>query len=651
MFEQGAAMRPLVAALQALAGATSRREVVDVVLRGALSLTGAESVEVVLDGSIRAGQTREVRGTREVPEAWCRRGRERVLDAGTTCRAARDRLATEVLGLDAAAQDPREVPSDWLGVPVRDARGRATIGVVQVFWPTNGLFTSSAATGLEALVAALPLALARPEDGADAGAGLRGRWRVDREAGVVHLDALAAAASRLVADAGPVRDEEVAARLDPDELPRLRGLLAAGRRGRPFAVTCRVHGIDGVPRWIRVEGARAPEGWLEGTLEDVTAQVRARTELAEAQRLHGLGHLAAGVVHDLNNWLAVILGNGELLAEEHQSEEAAAVLAAAEKAGDLTARLMRFAADREVTPGALDANDVLVDLHPLLRSACSAGLTLELDLTVEPLPVWIDGTHLTQVVVNLVLNARDAVGSRGTVHVRTERLPGPDGETLVAITVEDDGVGMDAATLARCTDPFFTSKAAGSGTGLGLSTSVALVEAAGGRVELTSQPGAGTRVTVLLPERLEEPVEDGDPVAADLVVLAEDEPVLLDILTRVLERSGIRVLPVADVAGATAALRRHGPAVAAIVCDLVLSDGTASDVLRVADRHAPAAGRLIVSGHGGLDEVGAELGAQVLRKPFRGQELSTVVAGLLGERAASVDAASVAVPRRVRPHA
>lgn len=650
MFEQGAAMRPLVAALQGLSGAPSRRDVVDVVLRAALSLTGAESVEVVLDGSIGAGLTRAVRGAREVPEAWCRATRERVLDAGTTCRAAHDRLATEVLGLDPDAQDLSEVPTDWLGVPVRDASGRTTIGVVQVFWPTTGLFTSTAATGLEALVAALPLALARPGS-ADAGSGLRGRWRDDREAGGVHLDALAAAVSRAAPGAGLVRDSEVVSRLDPDEIPRLRGLAAASMQGRSFAVNCRVHGVDGVSRWIRVEGERTPEGRIEGTVEDVTAQVRAKVELAEAQRLHGLGHLAAGVVHDLNNWLAVILGNGELLAEEHGSEAVDAVLAAAEKAGDLTARLMRFAANREVTPGALDANDVLVDLHPLLRSACSAGLTLELDLTVEPLPVWIDATHLTQVLVNLVLNARDAVGTRGTVRVRSERLTGPDGEDVVAITVEDDGVGMDAATLARCTDPFFTSKAAGSGTGLGLSTSVTLVETAGGRVEIASEPGVGTSVTLMLPVRLDEPAEDREPVAADLVVLVEDEPVLLDILTRVLERSGVRVLPVADVAGATVALRRHGPAIAAIVCDLVLSDGTAADVLRVADRHAPAAGRLIVSGHGGLDEVGAQLDAHVLRKPFRGQELSTVVAGLLGERDTPVHAAPLSALPGARPPA
>jgi signal transduction histidine kinase/ActR/RegA family two-component response regulator len=627
----GTAFEPLIGHLTALARADDVVEVVDIAATAAADLTGADHVEVSLtvDG---AEHRRDLVVRGQVPTAWLDITRGRATGARSTLRATRDRLLAMLTGAGFSVELD-QVPSDWLAAPVLSAGSRDAIGTVQAFSFGARRITARAGASLEAFLTAVPLALGRvhPDlaDEPTSGGAHVGRWWSDPAACTVRFDA---AAARLAGLEDPrLRSfADVLRLLEPTEIPRLRGLAKrALSAGGDYEVTCRVQGDDGVVRWLRLEVS--PDGdRLRGTVRDVTEQTRLRAELAEAQRLHGLGHLAAGVVHDLNNWLTVIIGHAELLHEQHALSGLGSILSAADQAGRLTARLLRFSSGPGTSPTSVDANEVVLDLEPLVAAVLSEGVSLELDLTVEPLPLWVDQTHLAQVLLNLILNARDAVGQRGRVTIRTCLVDGTGGTgSAVELSVADDGIGMDAETLARCSEPFFTSKVAGSGTGLGLSTCRSLVEGSGGSLHVASEVGVGTTVTVRLPVRVAQDAPEDPSPPARSVLLVEDEPGLLEILRRVLERAGHVVLPAADVEAAVACLRTRGASVGVVVADLVLPDGSATDVFAAAERFAAGAGRVLMSGHTDVADEALADGAVFLAKPFRGQEVLAAVEALL----------------------
>lgn len=234
---------------------------------------------------------------------------------------------------------------------------------------------------------------------------------------------------------------------------------------------------------------------------DRTRELALQGKLAQAEKLDTLGRLAAGVAHDFNNLLTGIRSYTSLLGDELEGQETyrddvRQIEAAVDRAAMLIRRLTRLGGDDEPGTGTSDVNREVSEMAPLLRHLLPRTATLELDLAKELPEVDIDPVELGRVLCNLVVNAGDALGESGSVTVRTR--PG-DGRGSVSLSVRDNGRGMSADTIARVWEPYFTTKATGRGTGLGLPTVRAIVERRGGQISVESEPGQGTEFTIQLP--------------------------------------------------------------------------------------------------------------------------------------------------------
>ena len=258
-------------------------------------------------------------------------------------------------------------------------------------------------------------------------------------------------------------------------------------------------------------------------LEGEAERERLQNQLHQAQRLESLGQLAGGIAHDFNNLLAVIINYAAFIASDLEAaldrdgedrwrstrEDVEQIRLAGERAAHLTHQLLAFARREVVQPEVVDVNDVVSDVEQLLRRTLGEHVELHSSLAPELHPVLIDPGQLEQILVNLAVNARDAMPDGGTLRIdtanididedyaasRPELSPGPH----VRLRVSDTGVGMSPETVARAFDPFFTTKPAGQGTGLGLATVYGIVQQAGGRSQIYSEPDVGTTFTVLLP--------------------------------------------------------------------------------------------------------------------------------------------------------
>jgi len=268
---------------------------------------------------------------------------------------------------------------------------------------------------------------------------------------------------------------------------------------------------------VCIESTRAlrrPDGTTQaylGTLVDVTERRQLRQQVERSQRLDAVGTLASGLAHDFNNILAAIVPNAELIechagAPEAVCARARTIRAAAERATGITRQLLRFARHDVDASSAADLNCIAAESAHLLEPGFADGIAFETVLADDAPVVTGDATALQQVVMNLVLNARDACGNNGTIRLCTGRklVEQPDNGlrrgVYGVVSVEDDGVGMQPAQLERIFDPFFTTKASGVGTGLGLSVVYAIVTGYGGHIRVNSEPGRGTRFEVFLPE-------------------------------------------------------------------------------------------------------------------------------------------------------
>jgi PAS domain S-box-containing protein len=380
----------------------------------------------------------------------------------------------------------------------------------------------------------------------------------------------------------------------------------------------------------------------QGFVIDVTARKQLEEQLVRAQRLEALGLLAGGVAHDFNNLLTAISGYTQLaagqvgkadeLARRHLGE----VQVAAERAAELTRRLLAFGSRQVLDRAVVDLNEVVVEAQHLLVPVIGQHIVLVTDLDPLLPAVQADRVQLGQVLVNLAVNARDAMPGGGTLTIRTHT----DGADVV-LTVADTGVGMDAATRARIFEPFFTTKPVGEGTGLGLAMVYGIVQQSEGQLAVESEPGRGTTFQLTLPVTDAVP-EAGvvDPAAAaaaaeedgggsETVLLVEDEDVVRRLTAEMLERHGYRVVA---AAGPEEALQVDEP------WDLLLTDvvmpGMNGPELarRLVERH-PQAGVLFTSGYSGAAVADrAALGADLLEKPFTLDELARKVRAALDAR-------------------
>jgi PAS domain S-box-containing protein len=379
----------------------------------------------------------------------------------------------------------------------------------------------------------------------------------------------------------------VGALVPAEDLRALRDAWRRARReGAPFSFRHRILRPDGELRWAQLRAERLPAlgeaGLVHGTTQDVTEQVRLHEELLQAQKFETLGRLAGSVAHDVNNVLQAVYGGIDLLADRLPEDDG--VLAEVQDAAGRGMRLVRrllLLASRDVHERSEQ------DLGALVEQALGMVRTLlpeQVELAFVRRPgcarVAVDPVQLEQVVLNLVVNARDACGARGRIVVAVDAVDLPDGR-FARLAVEDSGPGIAPAVLDRIFEPFFSTRKEQGGTGLGLSTVRAVLEESGGRVHVANQEHGGARFECLLPiagsraaeaaveaQGLADPGQGEEAVDEKVVLgvlLVEDQADVRRMLIRGLERLGHRVRPVADGVEALAAIEEEAP-------DLMISD-------------------------------------------------------------------------------
>jgi PAS domain S-box-containing protein len=385
-------------------------------------------------------------------------------------------------------------------------------------------------------------------------------------------------------------------------------------------------------------------------IQDVSEQRRLEKELRHAQKLEAVGQFAAGVAHDFNNMLTVIQGHTSIqLAAKNLEKEVAESLAqvslAAERAAALTRQLLTFSRKQVVQPRPLNLNEIVRNLHDMLRRLIGADIDLSCELSEELPPIHADQSNVEQVIVNLVVNARDAMPDGGKLVIFTrsaeidathvERHPQARLGNHVCLGVTDTGCGMSAETLSHIFEPFFTTKEVGKGTGLGLATVYGVVTQQEGWIEVASSIGQGTTFEIFLAvsadpaQTARRDETSGSCEGHETILVVEDEPAVREIMTHILRQKGYRVLEASDGPEAINLWSEHGRAVDLLVTDIVMPNGPKGNVL--ADRFRAEKEELKVifsSGYSsdfGTDDTPLGEGFDFLQKPYRAEVLARAV--------------------------
>jgi signal transduction histidine kinase/CheY-like chemotaxis protein len=432
--------------------------------------------------------------------------------------------------------------------------------------------------------------------------------------------------------------------IHPDDLPRALAEMCAGRETRPdvFTTTMRVRSATGDYRLMLSRGkvvARNAGGIplrMVGHNIDLTAAQpaapageleagRRRTELLEerlrqTQKLEAIGRLAGGIAHDFNNVLTAMLARLTVLRRGGRLADADAteLLELAhdvDRAISMTRQLLQFSRQQPLQLAPIELNQLVERVVGLLRRLL--GETVDVSLVGSRTPLWLDGdaVMIEQVIVNLCVNARDAMPDGGRLALRTAvaSLSAADAQRhhearpgrYACLAVEDNGCGMDAATMSRALEPFFTTKPAGHGVGLGLATTHGIARQHGGWVELESQVGRGTTARVFLPLRAEAgltaPVVEEPPLVpgTETILLVEDEAFLRRAIVRLLRDLGYRVLDAADAAAALELWAAHRGSIAVLVTDLTMPGSVRGlELATRLRREQPSLEVILTSGYG-----------------------------------------------------
>jgi PAS domain S-box-containing protein len=424
--------------------------------------------------------------------------------------------------------------------------------------------------------------------------------------------------------------------------------------------------IGGATYWFATTVSALPDDdrvvWVARDVTERHRQEEALREseemLRQSQKMEAVGRLAGGIAHDFNNLLTVIRGNAEMLlldlpAGSVLRDDALEVCRAADRAAELTHQLLAFSRRQVVQPRTVSLNRVVGGMDKMLRRIIGEDVELSTELAARADTVRADPGQLEQMVLNLAVNARDAILPGGTIRITTEDVrvaagaapahPGvPDG-SYVALAVADDGCGMDEEVLERIFEPFFTTKEQGKGTGLGLSTVYGISRQGGGHVTVRSVPGEGTTFRVLLPCAVaeEEHARSGGapgtapPAGAGTVLLVEDEDAVRAFAARVLARCGYRVVEARNGREAlNAALRPEEP-IDLVLTDVVMPEMSGTELARRVRVVRPDVPVAYMTGYADEDVVrhGAlPAGTLLLQKPFTGEALAGLVQEALQRR-------------------
>ncbi|HVC88093.1 MAG TPA: PAS domain S-box protein [Gaiellaceae bacterium] len=432
----------------------------------------------------------------------------------------------------------------------------------------------------------------------------------------------------------------------PDDRQAALDTVAAAMRGeRPAAVRCRVFAKDGSERlWDATVAAepttgRAPS-FLVANLRDVTDQVALEDQFRQAQKMETVGRLAGGVAHDFNNLLTGIRGYNELallkIGDGPGAAEIGGSIAAAEKAANLTAQLLAYSRRQVLDPTVFDLRDVVVELSGLLQRTINGTIELVTTLPAEPVAIRADRSQIEQVLMNLAVNAADAMASGGRL---TIEVAGDEARHEARMLVHDNGVGMDDATRAQIFEPFFSTKGV-AGTGLGLSIVDGVVKQSGGQIAAASELGEGTTFVVTLPLARNDqmPGRVGTSPAevarhGETILLVEDDPIVRDVVFGMLTERGYSILVAADGEEAVAIAQAASPGtVDLIVTDLIMPGLDGRQTAAAVRERQPQARVLYISGYTDDEAVkagGYEPGIAFLQKPFGIDELDEKIRELL----------------------
>ncbi len=378
---------------------------------------------------------------------------------------------------------------------------------------------------------------------------------------------------------------------------------------------------------------------------DVTEQRRLEAQLRQAQKMEAVGRLAGGIAHDFNNLLTAILGSAQLALRELEPshtvrEDLEEIRRAGLRAADLTRQLLAYSRRQVVAPKVIDLNEAVRNLDSMLRRLIREDIELVLTLSPTPLAVRSDPGQIEQVVINLVVNARDAMPQGGRITIRAEAVlldaqqpdnspPAPPGP-YVHLAVSDTGSGVSPEARAHLFEPFFTTKELGKGTGLGLATVYGIVKQNGGFIYVDSEPGAGTTVRVYLPP-VSGPIPTDVPTVgaalaggSETVLLVEDEAAVRQFARRALEASGYVVLVAPDGAEALTLADRHEGPIDVLLTDVVMPGIAGPELARRLTERRPTLRVLFCSGYtddATVLEGVREAGTAFLQKPFAPEDL------------------------------
>ncbi len=412
---------------------------------------------------------------------------------------------------------------------------------------------------------------------------------------------------------------------------------------------------DGTRMSILLSGSpRFEDGHFAGTLAtftDITTLKRLEVQLRQAQKMEAVGTLAGGIAHDFNNLLTAILGNAALLLDslppnDPNREDVKEIKKAGERAAALTRQILTFSRHQVVEPKVLDLNEVVADTSRMLQRVIGADIELTLRLGENVGHVRADPTQITQILVNLAANARDAMPEGGYLSVETAHVflddhfaythPGvaPGDYALLAVT--DTGLGMTEEVRERIFEPFYTTKDVGQGTGLGLSVVYGIVRQYGGHISVYSEPDVGTRFEIYLPS-VDEPTDDTDdsgdfpPAGDETILLAEDEAMVRALAVRILTEHGYTVLEARDGQEALALCQEHDGPIHLLLSDVIMPQMRGQELAERVKAIYPDIRVLYMSGYSSdiINTIEPSTTEPIMHKPFSVKTLLRTVRKVL----------------------
>jgi len=458
-------------------------------------------------------------------------------------------------------------------------------------------------------------------------------------------------------DAGGMLQDELYARTHPDDRDRVRAAVekAVGERS-DFALSFRMLLPDGATRWFQFDGRVSLDGQQEparivGVLADITDRRSLEMQFRQAQKMEAVGQLAGGVAHDFNNLLTAIIGYARFALEGaddgEQRRDVEEIIKAAGRAAALTKQLLSFSRRHVMETVPIDLNLLIVDMVTMLRRMIGADIDLTTSLAQDLSVVRADRSQLEQVLMNLVVNARDAIAGGGAITIETsavtvdratpplELKPGP----YVTLTVTDNGCGMSDETKARLFEPFFTTKPRGQGTGLGLATVYGIVMQSGGAIRVESEQGRGASFTVYLPKEkgvappVERQLEPQRASGTATVLLVEDEQAVRELVRIILTRAGYSVIEAANPDEAET-LFGAMESVDLLVTDVVMPGRSGFELFKRLHAKLPSLRVLFISGYtdyASFDSTIVDRDLAFLEKPFSAEGLIAKVREALSQ--------------------